>query len=626
MKRHLLAVSTALSTIANAAAAQESFTLDPIIVSGGLTPILAERYGRSVSVITARDIEERGLVTVQQALRAVPGIAVNGAGASYTQVRIRGGEGSHTLILIDGVEAAGGDGEYILTGLETANIERIEVLRGPQSVYYGSNASAGVINIITKKGEEGFRYGGSVEYGAGWAVAGNLSYRDARGGISLGLARRDDEGWDYSGSDGEKDGIDRWTLQLAGDYEVADGLTLGFTFRRSEETYEFDSTSYVATTADEYVVDDPLPYSDRDEQTAQVWAEYETPDGRIVSRLSFERTDLDQSYDGGAPTETDSQAVKLRMTYGIDGPVDQGNHSITAMVEREEDSSSSSPDYTRDTVSFAAEYRATLMDALDLQLGVRYDDNSVFEDAVTWNAAASYSFDNGIRLHASAGTGVVNPSYFELFADVTYGTPPYATTYTGNPDLKPERNRSFDIGLEFPVMQGRGTVDVTYFNETLVDEITSVLVAPGEYSYINQDGDSDRQGVEVEGRFEATDDLTLRLSYTYLDATNPDGSVEVRRPRHELRLGASLNALADRATFSADARYVAGTFDSQYFGSYATAELPDYWVVDVAAGYQVSDALRVTARVENLFDEEYYDVWGYASRGRTAYIGVSSQW
>lgn len=618
MKTTFSAALAAFSGIAVHAQAQDALTLDPIIVSGGLTPIEAARYGRSVSVITAQEISERGLLSVQEALRSVPGVSVNGTGHSFTQVRIRGGEGNHTLILIDGVEAAGGDGEYILTGLETANIERIEVLRGPQSVYYGSNASAGVINIITKKGTGGVQAGGSVEFGAGWAASGFYSWRGERGGVSIGLAKRDDKGWDYSGSDGEKDGIRRWTLNLAGDFRVAEGLTFGFTFRKSEEDYDYDSNSFTALTAEQYVVDDPTQFSDRDEQTMQVYADHEASGGRLTSRLSWERTDNSLANNGLPPTETESEAIKARLSYGLDGPLARGGQALSLLLEREEDRSSSNPLYNRDNTSIAAEYRGSFSSGLDIQLGARFDDNSVFGDSWTWNAAASYRFDSGVRLHASAGTGVVNPSYFELYAN--------AFGYTGNPNLDPERNESFDIGVEVPIAQGKGTIDVTYFNETLTDEITAVGTGPGTFSYINQTGESDRQGVEVSGRLDATDTLSLRLGYTWLDATNPNGSIEVRRPKHELGLGATLRLFGGRGTVSADARYVDGNFDSQFFGTFATAELPDYWKVDLAATYDMTDSLRLTARIENLLDEDYQDSWGYASRGRTAYIGLSADW
>ena len=166
MFRSVLLASVALTAPFTSVVAQDAFALDEIIVTGGLSPIAAGALGRASSVVTADDIAARGIATVQDALRALPGVSVTGSGPTYTQVRIRGGEASHTLILIDGIAAAGGDGEYILSGLDTANIAKIEVLRGPQSVYYGSDASAGVINIITRKGQVGTTLSGSLEAGA----------------------------------------------------------------------------------------------------------------------------------------------------------------------------------------------------------------------------------------------------------------------------------------------------------------------------------------------------------------------------------------------------------------------------------------------------------------------------
>lgn len=133
----------------------------------------------------------------------------------------------------------------------------------------------------------------------------------------------------------------------------------------------------------------------------------------------------------------------------------------------------------------------------------RFDDNDVFEDAALWTLGLIYEIlDAGVRLHASAGSDVVNPSYFELYAD--------SCAYSGNPALSPERNQSFDTGAEFAVLGGRGTVDVTYFNETLTDEITAVRTGAGTYSYSNQAGDSDRQGLEISVSVQATDILALR--------------------------------------------------------------------------------------------------------------------
>ena len=211
----------------------DTVQLDPVVITGGLTPIAADAYGRAHTVLTADEIERRGLRTVQDALRIVPGVAVSSAGASQTQVRIRGAEGNHTLILIDGVPATGGNDEYYLSGLETANIDRIEVLRGPQSVFYGSNASAGVINMVTRRAEPGTHAGGRVEVGNGYALSGWFSQRGERGGLMFTASKHDDHGYNSALNGDEKDGIDRRSLGLSGDWQASDALQLGFTLRRA---------------------------------------------------------------------------------------------------------------------------------------------------------------------------------------------------------------------------------------------------------------------------------------------------------------------------------------------------------------------------------------------------------
>ncbi|KIC17010.1 TonB-dependent receptor plug domain-containing protein [Leisingera sp. ANG-Vp] len=615
----ITAMAAALAAAPAIATAQDTEVTDlgEIIVSGGFTPVGAQQYGRAATVVTSEEIEKRGISTVQDALRSVPGLMVNGSGDSFTQVRIRGAEANHTLILIDGVEASGGDSEYILSGLDTANIERIEVLRGPQSVFYGSNASAGVINIITKSGGTGTEFGGSAETGSdGYRASARVSHRSERGGIAFSLAHDNDDGYDISGDGGEEDGIRRSTAQLKGDYLVTGQLKLGFNFRTSDERYSNDTNSFSAADAAGYVVDDPTAFSDRDEQLAQVYAELDTLGGRLKHRLSLERTDFDQSFSGGTPAETTTEAAKYLLSLGLDGrPADQAVHLLNAMLEWEEDSSSTNSAFRRKTNSIALEYRGSLANGLDFQLGARYDDNSVFQNGFSWTASGSYLIPGSeIRLHASAGTAVVNPTYFELFAN-SFGT-------IGNPDLQPEENRGFDIGAEFTVLQGRGTFDITYFNETLTNEITWGVPVTGGTTYENQAGDSDRQGVELSASLDATGSLYLNLAYTYLDASNPDGSVEVRRPEHELLLSATLQTFNGRGSVSTDIRHVAGNWDSQFFGSFGTAELPDYTTVNVSAQYDLTDNLVLTGRVTNLFDEEYSDVWGYAKRGRAVYAGV----
>jgi vitamin B12 transporter len=331
LRRALLATVATTPLLATPLLAQNAFDLGEIIVSGGLSPIEAARYGLASSLVTATQIAESGIITVQDALRALPGVSVSSSDAGSSLVRIRGREANQTLLLIDGVEASGGGSEYAFSGLETANIERIEVLRGPQSVYYGSNASAGVINIITKKAVAGESASGSVEFGAATNISSFFGKRTERMGLSLSLSRDVDTGYYQSGDGGEKDEIRQNSMILSGDFLAAEGLKLGFTLRRAAEKSAFDAENFVASNAADYVQDDPTVRSTRDETAASVFAEYAMMEGRMTYRLAFDTTTNKQTASGCSPARARYRHLNTGSAMGwtaqsrggsIDQPVD----------------------------------------------------------------------------------------------------------------------------------------------------------------------------------------------------------------------------------------------------------------------------------------------------------------
>lgn len=617
----LFAALTPFAGIAQNADANMFITLDEVVISGGLSPIAADAYGSAYTVLTAEEIAERGVRTVQDALREVPGLAINSTGAGFTQLRIRGAEANHALVLIDGVPVSGGHDEYIFSGLETANIDRIEVLRGPQSVFYGSSASAGVVNIITRKGNLGTEYGGSVEVGNGHAASAWVTHRTAGGGLSFNASNRDDKGYNQSFTGDEKDGIRRRTMSLGGDWQATEDLQLGFVLRHSNEDYDYDASNWTPTGNDDYL-EDSDDRLDRRETLGAVWAEYTMLGGRMMHRLEYHDSIYRQSRNSDAFTRGETKALKYRLSYALDGQVlAQADHMLNLMLERTEDRHDSAPDADRANNSVAIEYRGSFDHGIDLQAGLRHDNFNRFDDFTSWNLGVSWKIENTpLRIHASGGRGLVEPSYAELYSDSSY--------VLGNPDLIPERNTGFDIGIEAAFDQGRGLIDLTYFNEKMADEITYIgqALPDGRGTYYNQSGDSKRQGVEVAGSYEFSDQFRMAVTYTYLDATEPDGKIEIRRPRHLMGLTARYFLPDGRGYVGADLRHVSGNYDTQWWGSYSNVELPAYTVFNISGGYDVTDNIRATARVTNLFDKDYMDSWGYATQGRTAYVGLEAKW
>lgn len=611
-------------TLSVPALAQDTVTLDPVILSAGFSPVEAEAYGRAATVLDAEDLRRRGVSSVQDALRALPGVSVGSTGTSNTAIRIRGGETRHTLVLIDGVSAAAGDQPYFFSGLDLADVERIEVLRGPQSVYYGSNATSGVVNIITRKATESGGHA-RAEIGNGEALSLGQAVVGDRWRLQGDWSWRDDKGFDVSAGDGgDDDGIRRGTLALSGEYEATEALRFGFSARRSDERYEFDATNWGATGADDYLIDSD-DWAKRDERIGTVWGEMDMLDGRLIHRLSWQDTRHRLEQDDGTTSRARTRALKYRATFGLDGRVAEADQTLSVALDDISDNASGVADNRRDTRSAALEYRGAYANGLDLQFGLRHDDSSEFKSKTTWTAGLSWRIEGTpLRLHASAGTGVSNPQYFEILGGYSY---------IGNPNLKPEENRSIDLGLEYSLPDGRGVIDVTWFRERLEDEITSSeVLLPNGTNYFNQDGTSRREGIEVAMRQDVTDALTLGAAYTYLDATNPDGSVEIRRPRHELTVNASLQTFSGRGWVSADLRHVRGLADKQYwhdrekYPNGITRDLPGFTTVNLAASYDLTDQARLSARVTNLFDEDYSEVWGYAAPGRAAWLGVETRW
>lgn len=606
-------LALALATTAPARA-QEPILLDPIILSGGFSPVDAAAYGRAVTVLTAEEMEKRGVASVQDALRGLPGVSVSSTGASSTAVRIRGGESRHTLILIDGVNAGAGDQPYPLSGLDLADVERIEVLRGPQSVYYGSDAATGVVNIITRKAERSGGYA-RAEVGHGGALAFGHAVVTDRWRLQADLGYRDDNGYDHSvAGNGDKDGIRRATLGFSGEWTASEDLRLGFSSRHSEERYWYDATNYGATSAEDYLLDAPF-WADRDERINLLWGEFTSLDGRLTHRLSWQDTvnEITTHDDNPSESKLRRRAWKYRATYGLDGAAASADQTLALSLERITDRTSGEADRRWDTDAVALEYRGAYANGLDVQFGVRHDDNSRFQSKTTWNAGVSWRVEGTPwRLHASAGTGLSNPQYYQIIGG--FGS-------IGNPDLKPEENRSVDLGVEYTLPGSQGTLDVTWFRDRLEDQIVAT-----EDSYANLDGTSRREGIEVSYRHDVTGDLTIGAAYTYLDATNPNGSVAIRRPRHELALNASLQTFGGRGWIAADLRHVRDLADTQFWGAYETTNLPDFTTVNLAASYELTDSARLTGRVTNLFDKEYSETWGYAAPGRAAWVGVETRW
>jgi vitamin B12 transporter len=261
-----------------------------------------------------------------------------------------------------------------------------------------------------------------------------------------------------------------------------------------------------------------------------------------------------------------------------------------------------------------------------ISLSARYDDNSDYDDVATYRATTAWTTaSTRTRLHASYGTGQKAPTFVERFGF-------FPDQFVGNPDLVPETSTGWETGIEQPLFDSRVSLGATYFHEDLQDEINGFAFDPATFLFTaeNLDGESKRRGVEVTAQARVTEGLRVSGSYTYLDATEPDSSTgdetrEIRRPRHVASLNGDWRFLANRADVNLNLAYVGDRTDV-FFEPVAfekeIVNLDSYYLASVAVSYRATEQVRVYARVENLLDDNYEDVYGYSTPGRGAYAGI----
>lgn len=600
------------------------------VVTATRLPTSMDRVGNAITVITEPQMRDRQITSVADVLRTVPGVSVSrlGPGAgTQTQVRLRGAEANQILVLIDGIEVndPSGASEFDFGHLLASGIERIEVLRGPQSALYGSDAIGGVINIITKRGKgrpSGFvsLEGGSFQTGrADVGVSGSFDRFDysfyATGyhtdGVSVASRKR---GFD------ENDG---YAQRLAGGrigFTPIETLTLDFVGRWSQGRLENDGISGTAS---------PNVAVDSHDDT-QIWQRFgraqATLDtfggqwqhaagaGVADSRRDFRDNKVDSSRFDGLRRKFDYQSNLL---YASEAIV-PAEHSTVFGIEREIERVISTSAFTNvdrelKTTSVFAQQGITLWDALTLTAAGRHDWNELFEDETTWRVSGAYLIrDTGTKLKASYGTGVKAPTIFELYG--------FTSTFQGNPNLVPERALGWDAGIEQSLLGNKASVELTYF-DTRIDN----LIAGFGNTAINLPGESRSRGIEVSGRYAPIEALDLVASYTYMSSRDSSGDELPRRPQHAASFTGTYRFLEGRASMTLGIDYNGNARDVVFFPFPQPSRrflLDEYTLVRLAGTYKLTDWLQVFGRIENALNEQYEEVFSFATPGRAAYVGM----
>jgi len=633
MNKFLALMSCISFVMPNIASAQQADgDMENILVSASLLPITINRSANAITIIDRNEINNRAIVSASDLLRDVAGLAVSRSGAqgSQTQIRMRGGEANHLLVLVDGVEAnnpAQSD-EFNWGTLVAAHIERIEIIRGPQSSMLGSDAMAGVVNIITRSTDQPLSANAFFETG-GFNTQNNgisIGFKDGGFDMRLGVSDLQTDGENISRSGSEKDGYENTNLNLKSGWRASDQLRLTFVARQSDGMNEYDADSDFDS-----LIDDQDNVSKFRSATMQLKADYSSFNGHWQHQLSMaQSTNKNAEFNQRTPgTVTDSNKDQYRLVSSL--LWDELNHRLSLLIEREEEEfQQRGPinDYgvfgiydpnqsrSRDADSLALEYRADISEKLTLAVSTRHDDNSEFNSSDTSRVEAIYQINDSVRLRSAYGTAIKNPTFTERFG--------FYTNFIGNPSLEPEESSNWELGIDQLFNQGGSTLSVTFFNSELENEIDGNFMDPVTFRYTskNRQGLSKRQGMELTTVNKLNDAVSLNTSYTYTDSVESDGANrlvdEVRRARHIGSLNLSWQAM-DSLHINANAQYNGSQMDVVYPKN---VKLADYTVVNLSANYRATPNLDVYVRFDNLLNESYEEVFSYQTLGFSANIGV----
>jgi vitamin B12 transporter len=620
--------------------AEDDVSTPTTVVSASRVPVPSSEVGSALFVLPQERIQANGSAFVSDLLRQAPGVAVSRQGAlgTSTNVRMRGAEQRQTLVLIDGVEAndPAFNNEFDIAHLLVGGVQSIEVLRGPQSALYGSEALGGVIHVTTQRATKPFEASAFAEAGsfASYQAGGLVGTKTDRYDLAVSAHWLDTEGTNVSRFGSEEDGYDNLTVGAAGGLQLGPLLRLDGSVRHTDARSEYDRQDFeFPATPTQGLVIDSDDVTEVERLYATLQGTLDLFDGRWQHRIraSHTQTDSDVLQDGvftsgnhGERTKYDYQTTLSFATPALA----RAEHGITLAYEHEEQSfenrgptpaSLENQEQRNRQDSLVGEYRVGFFERLFVSASARHDNNQLFDDADTYRVTAALLFPaSATRLHSSYGTGVNNPGFFEL-----YGFIPSA--FTGNPDLQPSKSKGVDFGIEQSFFDRRLTLDLTWFQADLEDEIVTEFDALTFTStVVNQEGRSKREGVELAAVARVTDALSLAASYTYTGATDPDGETEVRRPRHVASFNALWKFLGGRGQLNLAVDYTGEQEDVEFVFStpQERVTLPAFTLVRVAASYALTRNIAITGRIENLLDEEYEEVYSYRAPGFGAFAGV----
>ena len=602
----ILMATTAVLAAGTAAAQETPFDLGTLLLSPSLSPTDANRTGATVEVIDGTDTATGAdSVSVLNRLTRLPGVnyTQNGPLGSTGNIQVRGLSGTYVGTRIDGIDVSDPSSTQVsfdYGNLIPTGIERVELLKGSQSALYGSEAIGGVVNLSTWRPTElGYANQAQLEVGSydTYATSVSVGQMTDRGFVAFTLGQVQSDGFSSLSYNDEADGFDQTTLNFSVEYDINDVFTIGATVLHRDGTSEFDNSSFSGN----------VEASSAQEETGyRIYLQAQT--GLVAHELSYSAFDTSRDIDSDFPTTFDGE----RRTFAYLGSADLNSAlTVNAGLEYTEESFDvSGVAAEEDNASAMVELLYSPTDQIDVSLALRHDDNSDFGGETTGRLAAAWRPVEDLTFRAVVGTGYRAPSLYERFSD------------SGVATLAPETSRSVELGVE-KGFGDRGFVKATLFRteiDDLIDYVSGGTGCASAFGCYNQvAGTTTSEGVELSGAFDVTETYQVYGSYTYVDATQADGSRSVRTPKHDLVLGVAA-AFAGGLSGYVDVTKVADVEPSPFAPT--DNLVGDYTLIGMGLTYDLSDSAEVYTRIENVTDEAYETAGGYNQPGRSIYVGV----
>ncbi len=617
----------------------EPEALEGVVVTATRLQQPLKEVASSVTVIPGEEVERRQEPSVLELLREVPALDVVQAGGPgrQTSVMIRGAGDGQTLVLIDGIEMndpISPSRSFDFANLTTDNIERIEIVRGPQSTLYGSDAAGGVINIITKKGKGELKAEASAEAGTyeTYLTRAGISGATQQFNYSLGASYQESEGISAARAKGftlegeryknpEKDGYRNASMSSRAGWMPLPNLEVDLFIRYIQAQTDLDNFGGKGG-------DDPNAEQETKQLFSRAQVKLSLLGGLWEQKLGVSYSDQHRDFlnpkDEDHPTESETSFYDGRMTK-FDWQHNLFLHptnTLTLGAEYESETGRSKDEYEAFGFSMETKFprkeartrslylqdEVKLWDSLFATAGLRFDDHSRFGSQTTWRLAPAYLVEaTRTKIKGSYGTGFKAPTLYQLYSQY------------GDKALEPEKSQGWDVGVEQDLFGPILSLGITYFHNNFEDLIDFDL---GTNKYVNL-SEAETKGVECFASLRPLEGLILKGTYTRTDAEDQKTHLTLlRRPRDKFSFEANYHFLG-KGNINLVYLYVGKRVDND-FSTYPAARvtLDHYVLVNLAASYDLCPHFQIYGRVQNLLNEDYEEVRGYGTWGRSVFFGL----